>query len=157
MAARTARIRRQSRMGGVMVEMALVAPILAFLLFGALELGLQHRTGVQVDSIAREAARLAASGETPAVVHAIAADMATDAGVDPVRMTLQYTYFYIDGWTAWTALGTNGSENSAPGGAVIRARIEHDYHYFMPGLMNLITGSSGETHLIRRAVSMMRE
>lgn len=145
------------RGGGVMVEFALVAPILAFLLFGAVELGLQHRASVQLDALAREAARLASSGETPTVVSAQVQELAAESGLSGVALTLQYSYWYMGGWTSWYTLGASGDENTAPSRAVIRARVDYNYSYFMPGLMSYITGQSSQTHLIRRSVTMMRE
>jgi Flp pilus assembly protein TadG len=87
----TMRIRRwRDDRGAVLVEFALIAPVLILLLFGIVEYGLVFNAQLQVTGAARTAARTMAVTGNP--VTAQTAAIASTAALDPVLTTANVAF-----------------------------------------------------------------
>jgi Flp pilus assembly protein TadG len=153
-AARSAR-----RTGTAFVEFAIVAPILALVMFAILELGLMCGTEMELTAVAREGARSAASGEVSTAIADRGA--AVCSAIPPAQITyvLQYRAYLGDsGWdTTWVTLGTSGSVNSAPMNAQVRCRALYDYKLVMPAMFRfLATDETAGTVRLVGSVTMTR-
>jgi Flp pilus assembly protein TadG len=85
------RIRRwRDDRGAVLVEFALIAPVLILLLFGIVEYGLVLNAQLQVTGAARQAARTMAV--TGSVASAQSAAIASTAALSPVLTTSNVTF-----------------------------------------------------------------
>jgi len=124
--------RRRVR-GGVTIETAVTLPILAVIFFGMTEVGLMADATTNLTSMAREAARGASRGWTPAQINDYI-DGITD--LDPDRLSVACEYQPLDGETgvrgAWQPLGSVGPCNNARDGDRVRVRLEYQ-HELMSG------------------------
>lgn len=152
---------RRSR-GMATVELAMVLPILMVILFGMIEFGYLISTTGQLYNLAREGARAAAVGLTPAQVEA---RLQESLGVlDPSSLTVTQTYRPDESYPAdtWQVLVDDGVTNTAPYGALIRVEVSYQHKLLVPGLFGwfLATGSTprGEAvKLLRTSVTTRRE
>ncbi len=138
-------IRRSGRRGVVTVEMAMVAPLLIFLLFAIVEFGVLVRNVVSINEGAREGTRAAAVG---AVVTTIEArTYSALSGLDPGRAELDIEYRSWDhssgSWGAWKSLTNSGAVNSALAGDQIRVRVEYPHQIMITGLFGSWASNDG--------------
>jgi len=152
--------RRTVRRGAVTVELALVAPLIVFLLFSILEIGYMVKDRAELGQAAREAARIAAVGGTLARMNeGVATSLAT---IPQGSATAEYQYRPWDEetqtWGSWTDLGTDGTMNNAAPGSQIRVRLNYKHHLLVPGMMSSVLGAdeNGDVDLTAASV-MMRE
>ncbi len=107
----------------------MVAPLLIFLLFGIIEFGLMVKDLVGVNQAAREGARSAAVGATPASLTTRIAGAAPT--INPANLELVYhfrSFNQTNGtWGPWQVLGTDGSENNAKAGDQIRISVNYGH------------------------------
>jgi len=151
---------RTRRRGAATVELALVAPLIVFLLFSIIEIGFMVKNRADLGHAAREAARLAAVGATPTrMTEAVNTNLTT---IHDENVTPEYQFRSWDedtqSWGAWTTLGVlDGGNNAAPGDQ-IRVRLGHDHALILPGIMGpvLNADASGRVNLVASSV-MMRE
>ena len=151
---------RTMRRGAVTVELALVAPLIIFLLFSILEIGFMVKDRAELGQAAREAARIAAVGGTPARMNqGVATSLAT---IPDQQVTMEYRYRPWDDqtqtWGSWTNLGTDGTTNNATTGSQIRVRLNYNHRLLVPSMMTSVLGAdeSGDVELTAASV-MMRE
>lgn len=151
---------REPRLGSATVEMALVLPIVIFMLFSTLEMGVILKHRAELSSVARAAARLGAVSATTSRMNQ-EIDQTLDS-IHPDRVTRQYYRRAWDAgsatWGNWSSLGTDGSQNDAASGDQIGVLLTAGHQLIFPGLMGPVFGSdeSGEIELEARSV-MMRE
>lgn len=122
---RRQRIRAVSLRGSVSVEMAIVAPILIFLLFGIIEVGWLLKDDLILGSACREAARAAAVGRTTTEITTTARAAASSLNAAAITVGSEY----LDPTTAtWVTL-TNTAEgrNSAPVGCQIKVTLTYPH------------------------------
>ncbi len=146
--------------GTATVELALVIPLLIFLLFSIIELGFLVKNRTELGQAAREGARLAAVGGTMARV-----DAGVHAALQSIRTeTLDHSCDSriwdesAENWADWEPMATEGDGNNAPRGAQIRVRLEYQHQLLVPGLMGPVLSANehGEVRLSASSV-MMRE
>ncbi|MGD9495167.1 MAG: TadE/TadG family type IV pilus assembly protein [Armatimonadota bacterium] len=150
------------RRGSVTVELAMVVPLLVFLLFAILEFGLLVQRRSELGQAAREGTRQAAVGATPT---RIAAEVASVTGtLDPALLTQSYTFRVWNAatstWGPWQTLGVNdtGTENNASSGNQVRVRLEYRHRLLLPGLMGQVMHADEDGYLtVVAATVMMRE
>ncbi len=145
--------------GVASVEFAIVAPILILLMFGIVEMGLMFRSAIQLNNVARDAARAAAAGESTTLIAARVAE--TASGLDATQLTSAFTYrAYIgDGvWgTTWYEVTDLGNYNTVPFCAQVRATITYNHHIMIPGLFRfLVDNQETGTRTLTAAVTMTR-
>ena len=151
---------RLRRAGTTTVELALVAPLLIFLLFGIIEFGLIIKDVIGLNQAAREGVRAAAVGAKPLTVTTRVRSAApTIAGAD---IDTQYEYRAYNattgGWSAWTTLGVQGEDNNAGRGDQIRVSLSYP-HRLVTGVMfaGLASDAAERTITLRTAIIMQRE
>jgi len=152
--------RAAPRRGTSTVELAMVAPLLIFLLFGIIEFGLMVKDLVGVNQAAREGARCAAVGATPATLDTrIAAAAPTINGAN-LQKTYEYRAFdeASGTWGDWQALADDGVENTAETGDQIRISIQYPHQLVTGGLFaGIADDPGGGTITLRTAIVMQRE
>lgn len=153
------RVRRRQR-GATTVELAMVAPLLIFLLFGIIEFGLMVKDLVGINQAAREGARCAAVGAVPATITARIAAAAPTINAADLQVQYHYRHFNSDthSWGAWTPLGSDGLENTAQPGDQIRVTINYPHRLVTGGLFaGLADDPSTGTITLNTAIVMQRE
>jgi hypothetical protein len=148
------------RRGATTVELAMVAPLLIFLLFGIIEFGLMVKNLVGVNQAAREGARSAAVGATPTTLDARIGGAAPT--IDTSALSIQYHYRSFDEstgtWGSWQTLGVDGSENNAQPGDQIRISIDYPHQLVTGGLFaGLADDPEQGTITLSTAIVMQRE
>ncbi len=153
-------VRKMKRRGATTVELAMVAPLLIFLLFGIIEFGLMVKDLVGVNQAAREGARSAAVGATPTTLDARIAGAAPTINTD--TLAIQYHYRSFDegagSWSSWQTLGTDGSENNAQPGDQLRITVQYPHQLVTGGLFaGLADDPESGTITLNTAIVMQRE
>ncbi len=149
-----------SRTGATTVELALVAPLLIFLLFGIIEFGLMVKDVVGLNQAAREGARVAAVGGTPTTLDArVIAAAPTLDGEKIVTLYERRSYDQATGtWSSWTVLGTSEGENDAAEGDQIRVTLTYPHPLVTGRLFSgLADDPENGTITLRAAIIMLRE
>lgn len=154
------RMRTTGRRGVTTVELAMVAPLLIFLLFGIIEFGLMVKNLVGVNQAAREGARSAAVGATPATLTARIGGAAPTINTNNLSLTYDFRSFNSNtaSWSAWQTLGTDGSENNASAGDQIRITVQYPHQLVTGGLFaGLADDPENGTITLNTAIVMQRE
>jgi Flp pilus assembly protein TadG len=150
----------ERRKGTLTVELAIILPVILFLLFSILEMGFMVKNRAELGQAAREAARLAAVGATPTRMDAGVQSALATIPADDVQATYEYRPWDEDAssWGSWTTLGTDGDHNNAETGDQVRVRLNYQHPLLVPGLMGpvLSADENGERQLSASSV-MMRE
>jgi hypothetical protein len=148
------------RRGATTVELAMVAPLLIFLLFGIIEFGLMVKDLVGVNQAAREGARSAAVGATPATLDSRIAGAAPTINTGNLNLTYHYRSFDENAgtWGSWQTLGADGAENNAQAGDQIRITIQYPHQLVTGGLFaGLADDPDNGTITLNTAIVMQRE
>lgn len=151
---------RSRRHGTASVELALVAPILVFMMMGIVELGLMFSSYMQIRTVAREGARAVSVGAEPVTAEDKMDAVAGSLNTAAMTTTLDYRVYLGSGtWGAWTTLGTDGENNTAPGGSHVRATISYEHRLVMPSMFGCLLATNREagTRTLTAAVVMRRE
>ena len=138
----------------------MVAPLLIFLLFGIIEFGLMVKDLVGVNQAAREGARSAAVGATPATLNTRIAGSAPTINADNLDITYEFRTFdeASGSWGSWQTLGVDGSENNAKSGDQIRISIQYPHQLVTGGLFaGLADDPENGTITLSTAIVMQRE
>ena len=152
------------RVGSVTVEMAILAPLLIFLMFGMVDFGLVLKNQFVLSSACREAARVAGIGSPTAQIIARAASAAATLSKDPITAVRGYPIYAPDtdswrdwqptyvalqitavleyrsyapdtGWSDWQPLGdTEDLSNNAPTNSQVKATLIYP-HSLLTGLL----------------------
>ena len=151
---------RSGQRGTTTVELAIVAPLLIFLLFGIIEFGLMVKDLVGINQAAREGARTAAVGATPATITTRIAGSAPT--IDTSQLTTLYEYRSYDEdsstWGNWTVLGTSDGQNNASDGDQIRISLEYPHQVVTGGVFaSLADDPEQGTVSLETAIIMRRE
>ncbi len=148
------------RRGTTTVELAMVAPLLIFLLFGIIEFGLMVKDLVGVNQAAREGARCAAVGATPATLTTRIAGAAPTINGAELQMTYEFRSFdeASGTWGEWQPLGDDGVENTAEPGDQIRITLRYPHRLVTGGLFaGLSDDPDNGTITLNTAIVMQRE
>lgn len=138
----------------------MVAPLLIFLLFGIIEFGLMVKDLVGVNQAAREGARSAAVGATPATLNTRIAGAAPTINAANLDITYEFRSFdeTSGSWGSWQTLGVDGSENNAESGDQIRISIQYPHQLVTGGLFaGLADDPENGTIALHTAIVMQRE
>ncbi|MCD6362067.1 MAG: pilus assembly protein [Armatimonadetes bacterium] len=149
-----------SRSGATTVELALVAPLLIFLLFGIIEFGLMVKDVVGLNQAAREAARVAAVGGTPSTLDARVREAAPTINGDNIVTLYERRTFNEDTgtWTEWTALGVSDGENDAAQGDQIKVTLTYPHPLATGALFSGLADNPDEgTITLKASIIMLRE
>ena len=154
------RFRVLGRTGSASVEMALIVPLLVYMMMGIVEMGVMVNAYMQVRTVAREGARVAAVGRIPADVDARATAVAAALNRTHMTVTKQYrTYLGSGSWGEWKELVPDGAgSNTAPAGSHIRVTVTYVHRLLMPGMFRVLAdGHTGVNKTITSRVVMRRE
>jgi hypothetical protein len=149
---------RGPRHGVVAVEMAMVAPILLFLMFGIVEFGMMFHAQMQLNNMTREAARVAAIGAQPAAVLTRLGSSGI-INTDDMDISIEYrTYLGSGSWSSWQTLATGTDYNTALAGSEVRVTSVFDYHLTVGALFaSLVDRPAERTQTLRATMTMRRE
>ena len=129
-------IHRGRKRGAVTVEMALVAPLLIFLLFAIVEFGVLMRDVISVHEAAREGARVAAVGATIETTGARTASAIFPLDAAQAQVVLEYRAWDFDTgtWGSWQTLANAGPLNCALAGDQVRVSVAYPHQIMTAGL-----------------------
>jgi Flp pilus assembly protein TadG len=151
---------RTARSGAITVELALVVPVILFMLFSILEMGFMVKNRAELGQSARESVRLAAVGATPSrMTTGLNSNLNT---IDSNNVSVTYEYRTWDensgAWGSWTTLGSDGTNNNASVGDQIRVRVTYSHPLLFPSVMGpAIDANEDGTKDLSASVVMMRE
>lgn len=152
--------RKRRGRGAATVEMAVLAPLLIYLLFAIVEFGVMLGDVVHVHEIAREGARAAAVGATPTTIAARI--QATALPMDPSAMqtALEFRSYDITTgtWSAWQTLGAGDTANNASPDDQVRVTVTYPHQLLLPGLFgSWADDPEKETVTLNASIIMRRE
>ena len=133
---------RARRRGGVVVEMALVIPVLITMLFGMLEFGMMFSEQTVLTHAAREGARAASLGATTSrILDTIATCTGTLRAANLATPILRYRTWNGSSWSAWQTLTDSGDTNCARSGDQVSVSLQYTHALVTgPWLMPLFGG-----------------
>ncbi|MGC9319302.1 MAG: TadE/TadG family type IV pilus assembly protein [Armatimonadota bacterium] len=154
------RLRIDRRQGAASVEMALLAPLLIYLLFAVIEFGVMVGDVVHIHQVAREGARAAVVGATPTTIDARVE--AAAAPMDTTGMQTVYEFRSYDiatgTWSEWQTLGTEDTANNASPDDQVRATITYPHKLLLPGLFGTWADDpESGTITLKASIIMRRE
>ncbi len=155
------KVRRRTTLGTVTVEMAIVAPILAVLLFGIIEFGLIFRELLGLKQGAREGVRAAAVAASTTDICNRIEDSLSGLSTEELQIQLEYRT-YSSEWSSWYTLGDMSSggyvQNDAPTGSQIRVLVTYPHQLATGGLFShLADEPGGQTITLTAQMTMRRE
>jgi len=151
---------RSRQRGTATVELAMVLPVLVFLLFGIIEFGLMVKDVVGLNQAAREGARCAVVGATLATIGArIDASAPT---IDTSQLTELYEYRSYDAdygtWSSWTVLGETEGHNNASDGDQVRITLHYPHPLVTGGIFAYLADADNPGTIgLGTAIIMRRE
>ena len=149
----------RSRRGTSMVEMAIAAPFLVFVLFAIAEFAVMEMVQSTLTRAAREGVRLAAAGLPPDTCEARCRSNAPRLA--DARFTVEFEYApYVSAgvWsTSWTTLGTtsDGKANTAPLNAKIRCTAQYTHKLLLSSVTGQVVQLSGPGETLMEATASM--
>ena len=158
----TGRLRRGSCracQGIASVELAIVAPVLIFIMFAIMEFGVLFSVAVQLEAMARTAARAAAAGESWNRAWQRTEPLRCNLDCSRLSLVLEYKEYLGDGQWAddWQPLQSDGSFNTAPANSIIRATVIYHHKLLLPGLFTFLVDDPEEgTKALVARVAMPR-
>ncbi len=147
--------------GAATVEMALVAPLLLFLLFGIIEFGFLVKHRGELAQASREGVRQAAVGAEPSRIIATVHSALSSIPAEELTVECRFRPWDEDSqtWGDWQTLGTaDDGQNNATTGSQLLVRVSYSHPLLVPGLMArpLNADENGRVPLSASSV-MMRE
>jgi Flp pilus assembly protein TadG len=117
--------------------MSLVIPIIIFLVFSTIEIGVLLKHRAELSSAAQSAARLGAVGDTTSQMNQRVNSKLTS--VPPDRVTREYEKRTWNAdtstWGNWGTLGTDNGRNDADAGDKIRVDLTSQHRLVFPAVM----------------------
>ena len=126
----SARYRRARHRGQALVELALILPVMLFLLLGALDLGRVFYANITVSSGAKEAALRASSGNNDAVAAAVNESQGGFVTVNAGNVTIVYSD------------ATNKCSKTATFGSTVTATVTTPFQAITPYVGAVIGGQT---------------
>jgi Flp pilus assembly protein TadG len=149
---------RGSERGAVIVEFALIAPLLLMLVFGIIDFGWMIDRSNVVNNVARDAARTASLDGTYSQINTVATDELKDIGVTlGSNATLTVTCTNPDGTTCTSV----NYDAKAISGSAVKVTISYKHKWITPvgAICGFFGGGSctGNTIQLTRTSEMVRE
>lgn len=148
------------RRGVATVEMAIILPLLAAMLFGTLEIGLMAKTAHSLHHVAREASRVASTGATLSRIQSHIANTAPELNTNNLTTTLEYRSWdeTAGAWGTWTTLSDDGTQNTAVSGDQIRVQVQYPHSLATKGIFSMaVATDEGNTVSLDASIVSMRE
>lgn len=147
------RVRDRTRddLGSVVLEFALLAPILLMLVMGIIDFGYMLNRDSVINNAARDAARVASLDGDFATIQQTVTDELGDAGISGSGLTVTIC-----------ADGSCGSsyDDAAQPGSTVKVTVSYVHHWLTPiGALCDIVGDrcTGDTITLARTAEMVRE
>lgn len=148
-------VRQHHFSGSVAVEMAIVAPLLIFLLFAIIEAGWLAKDCLILGSACREATRVASLGRSCSQVITSARNSATLANTNTITAKLEYQ---LPGASTWSLLGDSAEgANTAPPGSQIRVTLTYPHTLVCGPVASLFADAGKTTRTLHATMIAMRE
>jgi len=150
----------RGKRGVATVEMAIVTPLLIFLLFAIVEFGVLMRDIISVHEAAREGTRAAVIGATTTTVmgRTNSALAPLDCAVAQVALEYRVWNFTTSTWGGWQTLTDTGAANVATPGDQIRVTVTYPHKILIPGLFgSWADDATPDVKRVRAATVMRRE
>ena len=156
---RVLRRSRRSERAAVVVEFALIAPLLLMIVFGIIDFGWMIDRSNVVNNVARDAARVASLDGNRAAIRAVATHELTDIGVTYPGPDATVTI------TCTTPAGVTCNDSDfdakAVAGSAVRVTVSYTHHWITPvgAICSFFGGGSctGSTIQLVRTSEMVRE
>lgn len=132
-----------SRHGSVSVEMALVVPLLVFLLFAIIEMGWLLKDDLVLGSACREACRQASLGRSVAQIQDCAAASASSLVSTSLGVELMYLNKTSGTWEP--LVDTTEGYNAAPVGSQVKVTLTYT-HNLVCGPITSMLADPGQTY-----------
>ena len=148
------------RKGAATVELAMVLPLLLFMLFSIIEVGYLVKNRMELGQAAREASRAAIGGAVPATLTERIGENLPSINIADVQTTYDFRHWDTDtgAWGNWQVLGTDGIKNNARQGDQIRIRLSCGHTLMIHGLTGSVLGADENGQVTLEAAAMlMRE
>lgn len=140
--------RTAARAGAILVEYAILVPVVFVLIFGIIEMGYLFSDLLIVSHACTEGARVAGIGETTTGVDAVIADHTVMLYGENLDVSCSYRSWIGAGWSSWQTLTDGVSQNSASTGDEVRISVVYTHPLiaggFFPGLADEPGGNSIE-------------
>lgn len=152
---------RRSDRGAVIVEFALVAPLLLMIVFGIVDFGWMIERSNVINNVTRDAARVASLDGSYAQIQTTLTDELDDIGITypGTGVTVAITCTNASGSNC-TGSSASYTANAASGSAV-KIQVSYTHHWITPvgALCSMIGGSTctGSTIELTRTSEMIRE
>lgn len=158
------RARREER-GSVIVEFALVAPLLLMIVMGIIDFGWMIDRNNMVNNVSRDAARVASLDGTFQQVKDTADSELDSAGIDssdPSVVTVTITCApQNQGGQACAPNDESSFNTNATSGSTVTVKVVYEHHWITPvgALCKMFGGDSctGDTITLTRTAEMVRE
>jgi len=141
--------------GSATVEMALVAPILIFLLFGIVDMGLLFRDTLVLGTACREALRVACVGCSTAEISSRAVSAAETLVTASIGVQMSYRQTPADSWT--TLSDTSDGTNSAPSGSQVRVTLAYPHTLIFGPIASMFGDNGSQTKTLHATMVARRE
>jgi Flp pilus assembly protein TadG len=149
--------RRAGQRGAVLIEQALIIPILVALFFGIVDMGRALYSYTYVSYIARDATRWASVRSTglngpPAPVDS--GDVSnyvknvSGTGLDPARITASAIFVAPPNATPLCPGGTGNSRQNRKPGCVVQVTVNYNFKFFFPFIPVRTLPMSSESQMI---------
>jgi Flp pilus assembly protein TadG len=150
-------IASKKRRGAVLVEFALIVPLLIMLLLGILEFGVMVMHQLTLEQAAREGSRLAAvRNSVTSVTERITNSASTLPNQEELQIVMAYSTDNGQSFP-YTLADTAGGENDAPPGSLVQVSINWPHHLVTGSFFGWLTGAENNTVPLRTEVVMRRE
>lgn len=139
----------------MVVEMAIIAPLLILLLFGIIEMGLLLRSSLVLGSACREATRVAGLGRSVTAITSMAHSTASTLNTATITVQMDYLDPATGQWLPLTDTGEGG--NCAPVGSQVRVALSYP-HVLVCGPITAVLAGGGEgVRVLHSNLIMTRE
>jgi hypothetical protein len=138
------------------VELAIVLPILALLLFGCLEIGALFGDLLVLVNAAREGVRAGIVGAPTAQIDTVIQTKAASLNLQSLQVQKDCRYRTGGGWSGWQTLGDAGAANDAMRGDQVRIRLTYDHPLVTGRLFSILADEPGGSTVEISAARIMR-
>jgi Flp pilus assembly protein TadG len=139
--ARPARRRDRGQRGAVVVEFALIVPMLLLLLFGIIEFGYMLNRDIMIGNASRDGARVASLNGTGAEVRAAITTELNASKIYPAAGDIKIDCVLPDG-TKCNATSDSTYTTLAESGSTAIVTVKHNYKWITPIVSSLFGGTT---------------
>jgi len=150
---------RGDERGSVIIEFALVAPLLLMIVMGVIDFGWMIDRNNMVNNVSRDAARVASLDGSYQQVSDTVTNELDSVGIDPQDVVVTITCASPSG-TSCTANSAVSYDATAVSGSTVSVTIAYTHHWLTPigSLCSIFGGDcAGSSIVLTRTAEMVRE